>query len=224
MSEAFELQQTEAGLALIWHEAQPPMQPLIIDFHRGKSGYRAVNSSLKSEAIARAVGVTGKRHPSVVDATAGLGRDALVLAGFGCSVELIERHPMVNALLTDAVQRAQQVDDAVGQAARLLSMSAAKHIKELPTASTDVVYLDPMYPKTGKQKAQVKKDMQMFQHLVGSDSDADELLLPALAVARYRVVVKRPNHAPFLGGKEPSQQLQSKKHRFDLYINQGFDS
>ena len=223
MSSEFELRQTDDGLALVWL-TEPKLQPLRIDFHQGKSAYRALHTSLKSEAIAKALGVTGKRKPSVIDATAGLARDAMVLAGFGCQVQLIERHPSVRALLADGLLRAQQQTDSIAEAARRMTLLAATHINQVQGGTADVVYLDPMYPKTGKRKAQVKKDMQMFQQLVGSDEDADELLQPALVVARYRVVVKRPASAPFLAGIEPNQQLSSKKHRFDIYINQGFES
>jgi len=224
MANAFELKQTEDGLGLFWREASQPMRPLIIDFHQGKAAYRAQHSSLKSEAIAKAVGVTGKFQPSVIDATAGLARDALVLAQFGCHVQLIERHPMVRELLADALQRAQLMSDNIGLAVQRMELLNQQHIADLDPGSCDVVYLDPMYPKTGKQKAQVKKDMQMFQQLVGQDEDADTLLQPALSVARYRVVVKRPASAPYLAGTEPNRQLKSKKHRFDIYINQGFNS
>ena len=63
----------------------------------------------------------------------------------------------------------------------------------------------------------------MFQQLVGSDNDADSLLEPALAHAKFRVVVKRPNSAPFLAEREPNSQIKSKKHRFDVYIKRGFN-
>lgn len=218
----FELRQTDGGLGLYWLTAQQDMQPLVIDFHRGKNAYRAQHSSLKSEAIAKAIGVTGKRQPYVVDGTAGLARDALVLARFGCRVTLIERNETVRQLLDDALQRAQQGDDDIASAAQRMTLAKVAGINELAANSTDVVYLDPMYPKIGKQKAQVKKDMQMFQQLVGNDNDADELLAPALQVARFRVVVKRPSNAPFLASRTPDTQLKSKKHRFDIYINEGF--
>lgn len=222
MSAGFELKKTDEGLTLIWHD-EPKMQPLIIDFHKGKSAYRSHRSTLKSEAIARAIGITGKRQPSVIDATAGLARDAMVLAGFGCHVLLIERQPYVRELLNDALLRAQRKSDAIGEAANRLELSTSINISEMGDNMADVVYLDPMYPKAGKRKAQVKKDMQMFQQLVGSDADADDLLSPALRVARYRVVVKRPTSAAFLNDVEPNQQLMSKKHRFDIYLNQGFE-
>lgn len=221
MTPEFELQETDSGLGIVWLK-EPKFQPLVIDFHRGKSGYRAKNSSLKSEAIARAVGVSGQRQPTVIDATAGLARDAMVLAGFGCQVSLIERHPMVRELLVDALHRAQQRTDSIADATRRLTLLPTNSLATLNPQVTDVVYLDPMYPKIGKRKAQVKKDMQIFQHLVGNDDDADHLLPIALTVARYRVVVKRPVLAPFLAEVEPNQQITSKKHRFDIYINKGF--
>ena len=61
----------------------------------------------------------------------------------------------------------------------------------------DVIYLDPMFPHR-KKSAKVKKEMQAFQHIVGSDIDSDGLLERALEIARYRVVIKRPSVAKFL--------------------------
>ena len=60
----------------------------------------------RGEAVAKAAGIKKSYLPSVVDATAGLGRDAFVLASLGCHVRMIERHPVVAALLDDGLQRA----------------------------------------------------------------------------------------------------------------------
>ena len=43
--------------------------------------------------------------------------------------------------------------------------------------------------------------MRIFQHLVGADLDSDELLTPALQLARKRVVVKRPDYAGIFSAK-----------------------
>lgn len=222
--DAFQLWLTDGVLALHWLQSPQKMSPLVVDFHQGKAAYRAQHTQLKNEAIAKAVGVSGQFKPSVVDGTAGLGRDAFVLAGLGCDVQLIERHPVVAALLDNGIQRAQQEADFIGDTCQRMQLIGTDNLftGNGYTQEPDVVYLDPMYPKTGKQKAQVKKDMQMFQQLVGSDEDADTLLEPALALAKYRVVVKRPNSAPFLAGREPNSQIKSKKHRFDVYIKRGF--
>ena len=81
----------------------------------------------------------------------------------------------------------------------------------------DVVYLDPMYPHREKS-ALVKKEMRVFQTLVGADLDADGLLAPAIALATKRVVVKRPDYAEDLDGVKPHSVIETKKNRFDLYI------
>jgi len=84
-----------------------------------------------------------------------------------------------------------------------------------------VVYLDPMFPHAGKS-AQVKKEMALFRQLVGSDTDADNLLGPALALASHRVVVKRPRIAPDLAEQKPTYRLEGKANRFDIYVNKSF--
>ena len=75
-----------------------------------------------------------------------------------------------------------------------------------------------MSPRRQKA-AKVKKEMQAFQSIVGDDPDADVLLVKAINVARYRVVVKRPNHARFLGQLKPTYSLKGKSTRFDIYVN-----
>ena len=85
----------------------------------------------------------------------------------------------------------------------------------------DVVYLDPMYPhpENKKKSALVKKEMRVFQSLVGADNDADALLAPALIMAKKRVVVKRPDYAEWLDNQKPSMAIETKKNRFDVYVN-----
>lgn len=217
---AFQLHQTPQGLGLVWHE-QPQMTPLVIDFLSGKQAFRGQQANRKNEAIARAcllAKLPSDESLTLLDATAGLARDAWVLVQLGAHVTLNERQPMVHELLNDALKRLYA---AHPDYETRLQLAPSTPLPDFPAGSFDVVYLDPMYPKgERKQKAAVKKDMQMFQHLVGSDLDADELLAPALRIARKRVVVKRPQHADFLAQQKPSHQVVSKKHRFDIYVTQ----
>ena len=118
--------------------------------------------------------------------TAGLGRDAFVLAGLGCKVIMVERHPVVAALLEDGLRRAYD-DSEIGEWMReRMSLFHGSSIDKLADAvkstgtEIDVVYLDPMYPHREKS-ALVKKEMRVFQTLVGADLDADGLLKPAQA-------------------------------------------
>ena len=205
------------GLALVQGKSR-----IAVDFTAGASQHRRLHGGGRGQPIAKAVGLkSGNITPRVLDCTAGLARDAFVLASLGCQVELIERSPLVHALLQDGLLRAQgATDPAVREiVARmsLLSGDAAALMAAYPSSERpDVVYLDPMFPERRKQAA-VKKDMAAFHTLLGGDEDADRLLLPALALARCRVVVKRPRHAPFLAGEKPSISLQGESTRFDIY-------
>ena len=61
----------------------------------------------QNELLGKAVGVKRDRHPTVFDATGGLGRDAFVLADLGCRVTLCEQTPALAWLLRDAISCAQ---------------------------------------------------------------------------------------------------------------------
>ena len=174
------------------------------------------------EAVAKAVGIKQDNLPTVIDATAGLGRDAFVLAALGCQVKLVERHPVVRLLLQDGLQRAYADEEIGPWMQQNMQLLPYQHINQLnpDTDFADVVYLDPMYPHKAKS-ALVKKEMRVFQHLVGADLDADELLAPALQLARHRVVVKRPDYADFLAQKAPHFSRETKNHRFDVYVKHG---
>jgi len=153
-----------------------------------------------------------------VDATAGLGRDAFVLAAVGCRVRMLERHPVVAALLDDGLQRGYRDAEMGPWLQERLQLIHASSLAALAgiTPRPDVVYLDPMYPHKQKS-ALVKKEMRVFQSLVGADNDADGLLMPARTLAKKRVVVKRPDYAPPLADIATRNAVLTKGHRFDIY-------
>ncbi len=167
--------------------------------------------------IAKAVGVGTGIRPSVLDATAGLGRDAFVLATLGCAVTLIERQPLIAALLEDGLRRATGDKEVGAIVARmtLLKGNAIELMRKMDEAP-QVIYLDPMFPHRDKS-ALVKKEMRIFRPLVGDDPDAPALLEAALELASHRVVVKRPRKAPPIEGAKPSYSLDGKSSRYDIY-------
>jgi 16S rRNA (guanine1516-N2)-methyltransferase len=187
-----------------------------VDFVAGALGYRRRCGGGRGEPIARAAGLRGGRTPSVVDATAGLGRDAFVLAALGCPLTLVERSPVVAALLEDGLRRGAAAPDVAPVVARM-RLVHGDATALLPGLRADVVYLDPMYPHRDSS-ALVKKEMRLFQALLGPDADSERLLPAALAAARARVVVKRPAAAPPLAGERPAHEIRTKNHRFDVYL------
>jgi Protein of unknown function (DUF548). len=198
---------------------EPKLGAIKVDFVEGAVAHRRKFGGGRGQDIAKAVGLKHGFTPYVLDATAGLGRDAFVLASLGCQLTLMERMPVVAALLDDGIERAKLNAD-VADIANNMCLVNASSIENMDLATApDVIYLDPMYPHREKSAA-VKKEMRIFQSLVGEDLDADDLLEPALALAKYRVVVKRPNYAPPLADKKPSMSIKMKKNRFDVYVKQ----
>jgi 16S rRNA (guanine1516-N2)-methyltransferase len=184
-----------------------------IDFASGKAKYRRVHGG--KELLLQALGKS-KTPYEIIDATAGLGRDAFVLACAKHHVTLIERSPAIATLLTDALQRASQLPELTEIMNRMsLVTGDAKDYLALHTA--DIVYLDPMFPER-KKTALVKKEMRLLQTLVGDDPDAGQLLTSALQAARKRVIVKRPLHAPELNLAKPNICYRGKTSRFDVYL------
>jgi 16S rRNA (guanine1516-N2)-methyltransferase len=173
----------------------------------------------RKQALARAVGLRPQLLPTVLDATAGLGRDGFTLAALGLQVTLAERHPAVAALLRDAHRRALATTTTAfaETAGRIEIIEADTHTLVASARRWDTVYLDPMYPDDGKS-ALPGKEMQILRDLTGGDADADLLLSAALALARKRVVVKRPPKAPPLAAREPDASLRTTQVRFDLYL------
>jgi 16S rRNA (guanine1516-N2)-methyltransferase len=214
----FELRFEQNQLSLHKRD-EPKLDGIVVDFISGAVAHRRKFGGGRGQSIAKAVGLKQGVTPTVVDGTAGLGRDAFVLASLGCKVIMVERHPVVAALLEDGLRRAY--DDAeigawMGERMSLFPGSSLEALAKI-TDAVDVVYLDPMYPHRDKS-ALVKKEMRVFQSLVGADLDADGLLTPALALATKRVVVKRPDYAEDLDGIKPSMVIATKKNRFDVYI------
>lgn len=192
--------------------------PVRVDFLEGAVAHRRLFGGGSGQMIAKAVGIQPGVRPQVLDATAGLGRDAFVLAELGCAMTLIERQPLIAALLEDGLQRAAddaEVGPVVGRM-RLLGGNAIDLMAAWTGEAPQVIYLDPMFPHRDKS-ALVKKEMRLFRPLVGSDDDAPALLAAALALATHRVVVKRPRKAPPVAGEKPGYALEGKSSRYDIY-------
>ena len=218
----FLLRVDESGIALLQGKSS-----IVVDFVTGANHHRRLYGGGRGQSVAKAIGLkAGNIIPTVLDCTAGLARDAFVLASLGCNMQLCERSPLVHLLLQDGLARACVSDDfkllEIIKRMQLLSCDARVHMATLvdnknpEDAKPDVIYLDPMFPEKRKSAA-VKKDMAAFHTLVGADDDADTLLPLALQAARYRVVVKRPRHAPHLDNCKPGMVLEGESTRFDIY-------
>ncbi|AMP89519.1 class I SAM-dependent methyltransferase [Legionella pneumophila] len=151
----------------------------------------------------------------ILDATAGWGKDAAILASFGADVVMLERHPVMAALLTDALSRRKDTD-IQKMSLSLIESDAISFLHSLQEKDyPDIIYIDPMHPERSKS-ALVKKEMQVLQQLIGVDNDAMELIKRSLSHVKSRVVVKWPQKVkPLL---PPDASIDGKTVRFDIYM------
>lgn len=179
-------------------------------------------NNLQGELLVKAAKLKGLEGiPTVVDATAGMGEDAFLLAAAGFRVILFERDPVIAALLEDALIRASNDPVLSPIAERMVlrkenSSEAMGNMQESP----DVIYLDPMFPERRKS-ASVKKKFQLLQQLERPCSDEEELLSGALNASPRKIVIKRPLKGPFLGGLNPAFSLTGKAIRYDCLLPSG---
>lgn len=165
--------------------------------------------------------IDGQGNPRpwrVVDATAGLGEDSLLLAAAGFEVLLFERDPIIAALLADSLRRARE-HPQLAEAADRMRLADSDSVAALPgmEPAPDVVYLDPMFPERRKSAA-VKKKFQLIHHLERPCEDQDALVQAAFAARPRKVVVKRPIKGPYLAGVKPSYSLSGKSVRYDCLV------
>ena len=188
-----------------------------VDFVEGAAAHRRQFGGGAGQMIAKAVGVQPGIRPQVLDATAGLGRDAFVLASLGCEMDLIERQPLVAALLEDGLARA--CDDAeVAAIAARMHLHTGNAIELMQgwqgEAPGDLPRPDVPAPR---QECAGEEGNAPVPPAGGRRPDAPALLAAALALATHRVVVKRPRKAPIIEGTKPSYALEGKSSRYDIY-------
>lgn len=218
---------TEEGLSLR-SAADVKTAPTQVNFSSTSVQYR-LNTSKHSAGLLKAVGLDKYPMPlCILDATAGLGTDAYIMAAMGCQVTMLEKSPIMAALLNDGLKRGLNSGDPVLRShLQRLSLHFTDVYSYLSESGgqvnkPDVIYLDPMFPVREKT-AKVKKDMALMQQLLPVNDDVEALLEKALRYAGKRVVLKRPGKANPKTMKQanprPEFQVSGKACHFQVYLN-----
>lgn len=160
-------------------------------------------------------------EPLALDAAAGLGEDAFLLAAAGFRVELYESNPLIARLLSDGLERAAALPELAGIRARmrLHEKDSVQAMRNWPSdvPRPDVIFLDPMFPPR-KKSALVKKKLQLLQLVERPCDDEAALLEAALSLAPRKIVIKRPLKGPWLAGVAPAYSLSGRAARFDCLV------
>lgn len=173
----------------------------ILDKHK----YFFTKNSFYKDPLARALGLKkGKERPDVLDATAGMMGDSLLMYSYGLrSLTCAERNPLVAILVLNAI-KVSNLD---------VNFHFGSYICD---KEFDVIFFDPMYDVINKKTAP-KKEMEIFRQIVGKDQDAKEMASNLKLKAIERLVIKRSSKAPFLL-EAPSHTIKGKSTSYDVYL------
>lgn len=183
----------------------------------GPGGSERINSRAplpyqvsRRDPLGRAI---GKGNTQVVDATAGLGGDTLLMLMMGLHVVAIEQSPILYVLLRD---RLDTVLSAEQRSRAQLHCGDSNNALTTLSTTPEVVYLDPMFPPRRKTSALPKKELMELRELAAEPQSGVKLLDTALGVAGNRVVVKRlPESEPIAA--VPDWHHAGKTVRYDVY-------
>lgn len=202
---------SEQGIGIKFKNAKP----IYADF--SLSTWKKRRDEGKKQGLVRAV--KPESGMKVVDATAGWGRDAAILASLGAQVLMIERNPIMATVLADALER----QDEESKASLKLSLHQGNAFDYLQALTAnefpEIIYIDPMHP-TRQKSALVKKELQILQNMIGEDQDARALLDLAIKSTKHKVIVKWPQKAAALA--HTHSQINGKTIRFDIFPAMNF--
>ena len=178
--------------------------------------HRVTCGRLQHEMLVREAKKNGDSLKGI-DATAGMGEDAFLLAAYGYEMTLYEQNPVVAELLKDALRRARNhpLLKEIAERMTLIEEDSVDGLKN-SRGEKDLIYLDPMFP--GRQKSGlINKKLQLIQKLEPPCSKEEELFDAAIQAGPSKIVVKRPLKSPFLAGRKPTYELKGKAIRYDCY-------
>lgn len=178
--------------------------------------HRVSNGRLQHEMLVRAA-KSDKPGRKAIDATAGMGEDAFLLAAQGYEVTLFEQNPVIAVLLKDALRRAKKhpVLKDIASRMNLVQDNSVEGMSKL-LDPVDVIYLDPMFPARQKSSL-INKKLQLIQKLEPPCSEETDLFDAAISASPSKIIVKRPLKSEFLAGRKPSYTLNGKAIRYDCY-------
>ena len=168
--------------------------------------------------LAKAVGLKANKNRTIIDATAGLGYDAFILASLGADVTLIERSEKIHQLLKDGLKEAKEYGGYISTIANRMHLIFGDSKNIIPQLSPEVILVDTMY-EDRKKSALVKNNMRLVREIVGPDLDQIELIKIAIETAQNRVVVKQPRYAETRDEiTKYSHQILGRTIRYDVYM------
>jgi 16S rRNA (guanine1516-N2)-methyltransferase len=180
---------------------------IIVDFN-GQDFIERINMRLKdNKDIFHKI--FSNKNSSILDGTAGFGRDGTLLNAMGHNVTMIESSPLVSLLLKNGIERSHnKIRLFHGNVSDFL-----KHSKE----RYDYIYLDFMFNKLKINSLASKYD-ETLKLIAFADDKKKEIVEIAKEYCKKKVVVKEPRNSTSSLSK-PNHIIKTKLISFNIYLS-----
>jgi 16S rRNA (guanine1516-N2)-methyltransferase len=184
------------------------------DFLKGSINYR-LQRAQHEKHLKKAIG-KNKEPQLILDGTAGLLSDTLILLSLGHKVIACEQSKYIYLLVSDAVRRAVGQLDFLENLILVNQNSIDVYLKK---ENIDIVYLDPLFPQDKKQLKRSKsiyalRDILKLEKIATND---DKLFIKFNELKPKKIILKRPLKSEIIYNT-PNYQVKGKSTRFDIYI------
>ena len=191
------------------------LTPLKIDIQKGALGWRLARPQHETH-LKKAIGKT-ERPLRILDATAGLLGDSMIMLALGHSVTACEQSKILYTMLDNELNHLAETDSNLLNL-KLINSNVCE--ANFNGKSFDVIYFDPMYPedKASSARRSDLKKINSILEIEGLASDPESTFTYLRNIPSTKLIVKRPLKADAFKGSI-NYQITGKSVRFDIYLN-----
>ena len=191
------------------------LTPLKIDIQKGALGWRLARAQHETH-LKKAIGKTD-RPLRILDATAGLLGDSMIMLALGHSVTAYEQSKILYTMLNYQLNQLSETDSNSLNFQLINSNVCETNLSE---ESFDVIYFDPMYPedKASSARRSDLKKVNSILEIEGLASDPEPTFTYLRSIPKTKLIVKRPLKVDAFKGSI-NYQITGKSVRFDIYLN-----
>ena len=164
------------------------LTPLKIDIQKGALGWRLARAQHETH-LKKAIGKTD-RPLRILDATAGLLGDSMIMLALGHSVTAYEQSKILFSMLNNALNQLPETDPNLLNFKLINSNVCETNFNE---KSFDVIYFDPMYPedKASSARRSDLKKINSILEIEGLASDPESTFTYLRNIPKTKLIVKR---------------------------------
>ena len=191
------------------------LTPLEIDIQKGALGWRLARPQHETH-LKKAIGKT-ERSLRILDATAGLLGDSMIMLALGHSVTAYEQSKILYTMLNNEMTQLAETDSNLLNFRLINSNVCEANFNE---KSFDIIYFDPMYPedKASSARRSDLKKINSILEIEGLASDSESTFTYLRSIPKTKLIVKRPLKVDAFEGSI-NYQITGKSVRFDIYLN-----